>query len=322
MSRRAFTILELLVAVAITVVMAGMVLSVTTGTVALWRRTQSRLEATAQARLALDFIERDIQAAILRRDAGAWLASDILGGSPDIVAHGWFTAGTIKPSGTESQRLVPADAPARIEQARFGMSGCWLRLFTTKIDDNSTDRTLSAPSVVSYQIERKRVGTDNTEARYRLYRSEVRQEATSGGRPGSFQSGIDLTAGNYATASGTPGDTGTVITPASGDVLADNVVDFGVWFYVRNSGGTLQRVYPANATDFTYRSPNAGVIPEAADVVLRILSREGVTELNALEMGRLTRPASYANDAEWWWGVVEAHSSVFVRRIEVKGAAQ
>src|SRR5262249_2906790 len=135
----------------------------------------------------------------------------------------------------------------------------------------------------------------------------------------AFQSGYDVTAGNYAAASGTQGDPGTVVSPASGDALTDNVVDFGVWFYVRNSGGALRRIHPLTATDFSYRAPVAAVVPEVVDVMLRIVSPAGAIELNSLEMGRLVRPAQYANDAEWWWGVVEAHSTVFVRRIELKG---
>ncbi len=318
--RSAFTILELLAAVAITVVLAGMILSVTTGTLALWRRSQGGLDATVQARLAMDFIERDLQAAILRRDANAWLASDVLNSTTEVATHGWFTTGTIKPGGVESQRLVPADPSPRIENARFGLSGSWARFFTGRIDDNGTDRTLSAPSVVAYQILRRSAGTDNSGTRYRLYRSEVRQEATASGRPGAFQSGYDITAGDYATPSGTQGDAGAVITPASADALADNIVDFGIWFYVRDASGGLRRVHPLNATDFIYRAPAGGILPEIADVMLRVLSSEGATQLAALETGRLMRPANYATDAEWWWGVVEAHSTVFVRRIELRGA--
>jgi hypothetical protein len=52
--------------------------------------------------------------------------------------------------------------------------------------------------------------------------------------------------------------------------------------------------------------------------LVRILSEEGATLIEAVEAGRLARPATYATDAEWWWGLVEAHSAVFVRRVEIK----
>jgi len=29
----------------------------------------------------------------------------------------------------------------------------------------------------------------------------------------------------------------------------------------------------------------------------------------------------HATDAAWWWAVVDANSTVFTRRIEIKGAA-
>jgi hypothetical protein len=100
------------------------------------------------------------------------------------------------------------------------------------------------------------------------------------------------------------------------------VVDFGVWFYRRDLTGALQRLSPLTATDGSYRAPSGGAAPEVVDVMIRILTPTDATELNALEMGRLVRPAAYATDAEWWWGWVEAHSTIFVRRIELKGVGR
>jgi hypothetical protein len=51
--------------------------------------------------------------------------------------------------------------------------------------------------------------------------------------------------------------------------------------------------------------------------MVRVLSDEGATLLANLESGRGRTQA--ATDAEWW-NLVEAHSTIFVQRIEVKGA--
>ena len=54
---------------------------------------------------------------------------------------------------------------------------------------------------------------------------------------------------------------------------------------------------------------------------MRIVSEEGATLIEAMEAGRVNRPVNYATDADWWWGVVEANSTVFIRRVEIKGVA-
>ncbi len=316
-----FTLLELLVAAAITLVLAGIMLSVTAGALAAWRRAQGAPDNSAAANLALDLLERDLQSALLRNDTHVWLASDVINSPAQVATHGWFVAGSIKPAGTQSQQLLPTGPAPQVEDARFGLSGCWLRFFTGKPDTNGTGRDLSAPSAVGYQILRRRIGATGGEARYRLYRADVRQTASSSGRPGTFQSGYDITLGNYAAASTTQGDAGTVLTPALADALADNVVDFGLWFYVRTPGGDLRRVYPATNADLSWRVPQAGMVPQVADVMLRVLTQDGATQINAIESGLVTRPAIYATDADWWWAIALANSSVFTRRIELKGGA-
>lgn len=57
--------------------------------------------------------------------------------------------------------------------------------------------------------------------------------------------------------------------------------------------------------------------------MIRILTEEGASLLEAIESDRIPlRPPQYGSDAGWWWGVVEAHSRVFTRRIEIKGAGR
>jgi prepilin-type N-terminal cleavage/methylation domain-containing protein len=316
-----FTLLELLVAAAITLVLAGIMLSVAAGALVAWRRAQGMQDTAVAASLALDLLERDLQSAMVRNDTNVWLASDVINSTGQLAVHGWFVTGAIKPAGAQSQQLLPSGPAPQIEEARFGLSGCWLRFFTGKLDTNGTGRDLSAPSAVAYQILRRQIGATGGEARYRLFRADVRQTASGSGRPGTFQSGYDITLGNYATASSTQGDAGTVLAPALADALADNVVDFGLWFYVRTSNGDLQRIYPTTNADLSWRMPQGGVVPQVADVMLRVLTQDGATQVNAIESGLVARPAIYATDADWWWAVALANSAVFTRRIELKGSA-
>jgi len=322
-----FTLLELLVAVAITLVLAGLMLAVTSGTLNLWRRTQDNFTAAAQAKLALDLIERDLHAGVCRRDAlgGTWLAADVIDAPASLVSHGWLTATLMKPATEGSQRLVPDSAS--IADARFGLSSVWLRFITTNVESAGG----SLPVAVSYQIARRPVtgsvsSTNPADVRYTLFRSAVATDNT-------FAAGNNVAAAAYSSSSQSPSSTraaSTLTNPSTADALATNVVDFGLWLYVRDGTGALRRIYPADNTDVAHAATDATApgdanrYPEVADVMLRILSDEGARQLAAIEKAsdNLTRPPAYATDAAWWWAVVEANSRVCTRRIELKSTAR
>lgn len=328
---RAFTLLELLVAAAITLLLAGLMLTVTTGTLKLWHRTQDDFSSTTQARLALDLLERDLQAGVFRADGvKTWLAVDILNSSSSLLKHGWQSTLRMKPAATESQRVLPAPAnglDSALTGARFGLSGAWLRFIATPVETGG-----SLPSAVSYQIVRRPVsGPNNSPAnpaqvRYTFSRSAVAVDAT-------FAAGYDVLAAAYlsnTSAPSAPRSASTLMNPPLSDALAVNVVDFGAWLYVRESSGALRRIFPADNSDLLHAARDAGSAadanryPEVADVMLRILTEEGARLIDAMEQGSgaVTRPSEFSNDAEWWWAVVEANSRVHARRIEIKGPAR
>jgi type II secretory pathway pseudopilin PulG len=329
---RAFTLLELLVAAAITLLIAGVMLSVTAGTLGLWRRSQSAHAQAAAARQVFDLIEQDLHAAVHRRDATCWLAIDILDTAAGLANHGWLLgAGNVKPGNGGSLRLLPpadGDGRRRLIDARFGLSGCWLRFVTANIEAGGT-----LPVVVAYQVARRPITGDPVAGnpapiRYSLYR-------TAAGNVDTLGNGYDVTSPRYDSPDNRPfsalssayRNARNVTNPSHANLLASNVVDFGVWLYVRNSDGTLRLIYPSGAGDLSHHFVGNGVAPEArfpevADVMVRIFSEEGAAMLEALETGRgAQRPAEFAGDAAWWWNVVETHSQVFIRRIEIKGEA-
>ncbi len=330
--RQAFTLLELLVAVTITLILAGLMLSVTVNVLNLWRRSQSNFAQTVAAKLALDLLESDLQAAVFRRDGTTWLALDIIDAPAGLANHGWLTGpGVLKPAGGSSLRpLPPVDSVGgrNLRDARFGLSGAWLRLVAANVESAGTQ-----PVVVAYQVVRRPISGDAVAAntapvRYSLYRSAISPVET-------FANGYDVTAPAYASSSNTPaGATSAtyrtarnVMNPSHANLLASNVVDFGCWFHVRNADGTLQRIYPENESDTSHwalggSTSNPTRYPEVVDVMIRILSEEGAALVEALESNRISgRPAHYADNAAWWWAEVEANSTVHVRRIELKGSA-
>jgi prepilin-type N-terminal cleavage/methylation domain-containing protein len=324
-----FTLLELLVAVTITLVLAGIMVTVTTQTLAVWRRTQDGFSASVQAKVVLDLIERDFQGAHFAHDGHGitWLAADIITAPGDLVNHGWQISAMMKPSDAISFAPIPespAGIDAAITHARFGLSGVWLRFITSNVESSG-----SLPVAVSYHIARRPVNGTNVTAsnpadvRYSLFRSAVSVENT-------FAAGYDVTASAYqSTQSSAPVQRAPAVLSnphTVADALATNVIDFGVWFYVRTANGSLKRIFPETNTDTSHRTSDSVAasdgsrFPEVIDVMVRILTEEGARQIDHLErgLGGAIRPPEFASDDQWWWGIVDAHSKVFVRRVEVR----
>lgn len=302
--------IELLVAATVTALLAGVLIAVTSGALNIWRRTQGGLAINAQARLVFDLLERDLGGAVYRERGEAMLAVDISNSPPDMAGRGWQTSSAMKPAGGESTRLLGdpdvAGSP-RVTAARFGLSGVWLRLFTSNVATSG-----SLPVAVSYQIARRPIsGGTSTSAsipvRYLLYRSFTTTDAT-------YDHGYNVTDGNYMSA---------LRAPSGAYAVCSNVVDFGVWLYQRKADGTLVRIFPGDGADFSHvavgrrSADDADRFPAVADVMVRILTEDGAAQIENIEAGRLSRPGGFRTDAEWWWAVVEANSKVFGERIVI-----
>lgn len=322
------SLVEVLVAVVVTVGLAVVLLSVTINALNLWRRAQAAFTGDVEAKLALDLMARDLHGALFTESGGAWLAIDVVSIPSILSTHGWQITGTIKPAGAESLALLPPDEAgiaASITQARFGLSGAWLRLATTNVETKSAGNPAgSAPVVVSYQIARRplsgAVSPGNPAAvRYTFFRSAVTNDST-------MVAGFDVRSSAFGSATGSfPAARAprSVTNPSSGDAVASNVVDFAVWLYRRDASGVLQRIFPTTETDFSHTSLSAAEFPEVADVMLRVLTDEGARMVEAIESGNggLVRPPAMS-ESQWWWSVVAAHSQVYARRIDLKAGGQ
>lgn len=329
---RAFTLIELLIAVTLTLALAAAMLKVTIDVLGLWQRSQSQHTQLTAAKQVLDTLERDLQAPVWRRDATKSFAVEILDTPGSLANHGWlFSSGPMKPANGGSLLPLPPDDPSAgipvLEDARFGLSGTWLRFIASNVESGG-----SLPVLVAYQIARRPVTGDTTAAnpapsRYSLYRTALSTAET-------FSQGYDVTSGNYSSGSNTPSSITTttnrsranVINPSHANLIASNVVDFGCWLYRRNADGTLARIFPAASGDVSHIAQGNSVTdgsryPDVVDVFLRVVSDQGATLIESIEGGRVVRPAQFASDTEWWWSVVEANSVIVTRRIELKGGA-
>lgn len=302
---RAFTVIELLVAVAVAVVLAGILIAVTRTALDLWQKTQNQSAANVQAKVALDFLVRDLQAAIYREAGEATIAVDIVS-TGSLGAHEWRQDYVAANKPDTVSILTPAtDSTGRyLEMSRFGRGGVWLRFLTTNIRPHPSR---AAPAMVAYQISRRPISgpttaTNPPAVRYTLSRI--------------FLNGDDTFAAGYEATD----HDGDLTSPGTSDALCDNVVDFGVWCYRRNSNGALTALYPGNAQDRDFRGAGSQY-PDVVDVMLRVLTDSGATQLEQMEAGLVQRPVIYTTDADWWWAVVEAQSRVFSARVVIAGRA-
>ena len=355
-ARRAFTLLELLVAASITAVLAGFIVTIVSNVTGMWSRTSGRLSTEAQARLILDQLSLDLSSARFQDDGNRWMAANIVNATSNSGL--WvnaLTATNVKPNNATSLVL----GSANLADDRFGLAGVWLRFFTTSRGTNTlaTPTTASAPVAVGYQIIRRFTSTNanSQTAAYLLHRSEVRP-TTANNRPGTLESGFNITSAAYTTSTAannngsSAGDPRSIQVPGTARVmdavLAENVIDLGVRAYVRDANATatggLRAIFPigsngslttATATSRLLATApsstpadvlatnNLQPMPDVVDVMVRILTDEGARLIAAFEANPAI-PASTAlpngvTAQQYWWQVALSHSQVFTRRIVI-----
>jgi len=320
--RCGFTLVELLVAAAITAALAALLLAAVVQVLGLWDRSGGAAETAAEAGRILDQVAVDLEALVLRPDGNAWLAATIQrdqsgAGDSGMTAADW--TGSPKPTGADSLRVDP---PLQaIEAMRFGQAGVWLRFFTVEPDANDSATNRSLPRAVAYQLVRRRTGGRFT---YQLFRSQVRP----GGANSTFSSGYDLFATAYVTGNGSEQHPGNVRRPNARFLLGDRVVDFGLRIESRGPAGAVAQAFPDVGGPGQSFVATAGMSPVPGyagspvvrgwpvrfEVMVRILSGEGARQVDHLESGRIPVPSGESH-GERWWRLVEANSHVYVRTV-------
>ncbi len=205
---------------------------------------------------------------------------------PGYIPPATATQSTLTRSDTTAASNVPD-----ITTFRFGQAGVWLRLFAP-VPDSNNGQTKSAPvpRAIGYQIVRMKTADSSLSYRYYLMRSTVRpfgDIVTSQARS-TFATGYDFFQTFATTAQSTiPVHTGAVSTynsptvgglaqedagnirqPNVSQVLADNVIDFGllVWGRTRdpNNGREMDvLLFPASKSPES--QPNLGFAATTED---------------------------------------------------------
>ncbi|MEN9840384.1 MAG: hypothetical protein RL376_184, partial [Verrucomicrobiota bacterium] len=267
--------------------------------------------------------------------------------------------GTLDLAAERSELGTAQSDKGKLEDVRFGQAGVWLRFFTNVSDTNSGDN-ISAPRAVSYQICREKIGkttSANDQVSYTLYRSEVNPKDTfTNGynitdtvydQPGSINGGDSVPATirkphDYRVIANNVIDfgvrfiniikrvdnSGNPILDSSGREIWDYLERFPVQ---RKYDGSILSSDPkspylvTSTTNPTYTSydstgtPITG-FPVVAEIMVRILTQEGVNQIQAFESGKVKAPDG-TSDADHWWTIAEQNSNVFIRRVEIKSTA-
>ena len=348
-----FTVLELLVAVSVTALLAGMLLNITSQVVSTQTQASGDLETNQVAQFVLDRIQEDLHCAIYRNDGNVWMAATILEDSSN--SGSWKEATVSKPS-NESLRIVPndwtngpndqfvqANNQVSLVDSRFGEAGTFFRFFTQAPELDPNTPNTGGARAISYQIIRYGLTASSTSRpRYQLFRSDVSTVET-------FQAGYNLHPSSSSYNQGVNGirKPANIVNPifdgpdgpSTDFSLASNIIDFGIRAYLieKNSLGTgnLKQIFPdvnsstgggaapyefTSTSNINYRTSSKPsrlhAFPEVVDVMIRILTTEGASAISAYEEGLIPTPYGFSPE-EYWWELAEKNSEVYIRRIRI-----
>ncbi len=305
--RKGFTVIELLVASAVSVLLIGLFLGVTTNILDAWTQSRDSLSSNAKARMILNTLTVDLESALIRNDKGVWLACDIL--ETTTNSGKWSIAANQKPSDDTSLEIDLENNDLNSNDYRFGVAGSWIRFFTSAMDA-STSGDFGDINAVAYQMIRRepRSRSSDVDESYNLYRSVVRSDYTMEEVAEDKGFFIDAFDGEEFE-----GQAGEIIAPRNdASLIARDVVDFGVVFYERDINNRNQVLFPKQGEPKQFRIPADG-IPTSVEIFVRILDDEGAKQINAYERGLVP-----SEDPDFWWNTVRQFSEVYTKRIYFK----
>ena len=303
-----FTILELLIATAVSVILLGLFLTVSTNILDAWGSSRDSLSSNAKARIILDTLSSDLESAILREDSGVWLACDVL--ETTTNSGRWESSTPQKPTGSASLQIDLEDPNLNANDYRFGVAGSWIRFLASPVDASESGDGGDV-NAIAYQLIRRKPHSRSSDLDegYHLYRSVVRADHTL--------DEVLEDEGYYIDAFDGPsyeGQAGEIVAPRNdSSLIARDVVDFGIAFYAPNATGRLEAIYPLTSSPTSFRIPQDG-FPSSAEIFVRILEEEGAKRLNAYERGLIP-----TDDPDFWWNTVNEFSSVYTQRVQFKG---
>jgi len=282
--RRAFTLIEIMVAAVITIIMVGLVIQITSEVLKIWNKSVGKLAANAEARIAMELLTSDLETALLINNNQQWLRVETDVGAP--------TAGQ-----TVGLKLfAPALDRPKLKADGTNEAGnicaiAYRLAFAPAYNGASTDsfvlfRALEGPSGTFTEL----LGPDADDR-------QVSLDESIGTTPDFWKA-----------------DTTNIINPDN--YLAGNIVDFKIYIYGidETTGGEVILNDPnedgiIEAADlFAYGGTDStGEVPHFAEILLTVVSDEGLDILSLPDLAG----TGYANEEE----VVLKQGEVFKRRV-------
>ncbi len=288
-SRKAFTLIEIMVATVIMVILVGLVVQITSEVLKVWNRSSGKLSANAEARIAMDLLTQDLETAVFRNNGQQWLRVE----APR------------DPGGDYTNQTVA------------------LKLFTPALDrpkvDSGGNPIPGDICAVGYRLAFKQSYNSGPNV-YALYRKVVDARSTFNNYLGSASDSSSPQTSLGASSSADWSEIGAGSITDNENYLVSNIVEFKVILY--EDDGTLTAVTPLNAdasgnVTQTYAyggiADGAGVLGtdplRYADVVLTVISDEG---LKLLERFNDVGSFEGYSDAD---AIVAEYGDVFTRRV-------
>ncbi|MGE9289860.1 MAG: PulJ/GspJ family protein [Puniceicoccales bacterium] len=310
-----FTLIELLVASGVTAIIVGLMITMVSNLLTAYNRSSGALSAQSQAGLVLDQLTSELESIVLRNSDDVMFKVDQVG----TLAG----SGKSSPAGIELASGAFGDdwEDLPIENYRFGEGGLWLKFFTSA--PSLTDDPTPGVRAMGYRIDFNPVAQGSSESSFMLYRTQIPAEVT-------FDWGYDLddiypSADTYSysyedsdgvavTVTGEENglkDPNPALSELSQQIIADNVVDFGVRLFTLNDQRQRELVFPLDANDSYSASSDSTTdsYPEVVEVMVRILTPEGRRLIDAMRDNLL--------QGQNWWDVVDRNSEVYSRVIKI-----
>lgn len=289
-AKRAFTLIEIMVATVIMIVLVGLVIQITSEVLKVWTRSSGKLSANAEARIAMDLITQDLETAVFRNNGQQWLRVE----APKNTEE---SGGSLYTNQTVSLKLF---SPA-LDRDKYEADGI------TPIPGDIC--------AVGYRLAyKKSYDGANAPEVYALYRRVTDPRETFNNYMGPGLNDPQLALTNPTLWA----DFGDDSITDDSNYLAGNIIEFKILIYEQPAtvGGL---VVPVNATpegkleenrDYAYGGdPDSddAVSTEQllyADIILTVVSDQGLEMLNNL--GKIPEgPAE----------VVQQHGETFTRRV-------
>jgi prepilin-type N-terminal cleavage/methylation domain-containing protein len=271
-----FTLVEILVATAMMAILLTVVLSITNNFMKGWNQTSGKLSTSSDAKLALDYLSRDLSSAIFRNDQSEWLETQLnknVGPNPYLVRN---------------TSLV--------------------NFFTPVVDESGS--TTGDISAVCYELESQTFFEGSDISTFGLYRTLVSPQDTFN----DFLGDGSILSSNWGSSSA-PYNPYTKEKPPTANLIVANVVEFTVLFGYTDTDGEKVEIPKkiSEAVDLFF--PENGTA-KYVEITITVVTDEGAKLLNAALSNPPKWRADLNEDGkEDLMDIIDYHGATFRQRV-------